>query len=50
VPNALFVDLRTSLQMFSRVRHVVEDEFGDDDKLATRMRFCATRRGSTGTC
>jgi predicted ester cyclase len=30
-----------AFETFSRMQHIVEDEFGDDEKLATRIRFRA---------
>jgi len=36
---------RAAFQTFSGMQHIVEDEFGDDEKLATRIRFRAVLKG-----
>ena len=34
-----------SFRTFSNMQHIIEDEFGDDQKLATRIRFRAVLKG-----
>jgi predicted ester cyclase len=37
--------LRVANRSFRNMQHIVEDEFGDDYRLATRIRFRATQKG-----
>jgi predicted ester cyclase len=36
---------RAAYRTFGNMQHIVEDEFGDDDRLATRVRFRAIHKG-----
>jgi predicted ester cyclase len=37
--------VRTAYKIFGNMQRLVEDEFGDDDRLATRVRFRAIHKG-----
>jgi predicted ester cyclase len=37
--------IRAGYRTFGNMQHIVEDEFGDDDRLATRVRFRAIHKG-----
>ena len=34
-----------AFRTFSNMQHIIEDEFGDDEKMATRIRFQAVSKG-----
>ena len=36
-----------SFRTFSNMQHIIEDEFGDDEKMATRIRFQAVLMGDS---
>jgi predicted ester cyclase len=43
--EALREHTRAAFRTFANMQHIIEDEFGDDEKLATRVRFLAVLKG-----